>query len=399
MASSNAESPKASRQPTRSPVQPQRLLRLLHRMIDIYSPSGKEQELLGFLHGFLKKHNITAQRQPLEDGRYNLAIAPDGTEIELALIGHVDTVNAYDLEDMGFTQEKDQIFGLGAADMKSGCAALIEAYLCLTEAQRRTLPVALILVVGEEENGDGAMRLLEDYHFPWALIAEPTQMAPCLAHYGYIESHFTTRGERRHASLAKGRVNPVESMLKGLLALTRHMDTQRPEAVYNIRNLLTSPSGFAVPEWCEAWMDLHLPPHTPTGMMCAEIEETITATLNEIAENQIEVRFYTIQDGYDLPQKGLMIETLRDLFARRGLSWQPAAFQSHSDANLLWANGIKPILLGPGSLAKAHVPDESIRWEEIVSAAELYYDLINEMFMAKTGTQTRPEPHPRDPGR
>ena len=127
MASSNAETPKASRQPTRSPVQPQRLLRLLHRMIDIYSPSGKEQELLGYLQGFLKKHNITAQRQPLEDGRYNLVIAPEDTEIELALIGHVDTVSAYDLEDMGFTREKDQIFGLGAADMKGGCAALIDA--------------------------------------------------------------------------------------------------------------------------------------------------------------------------------------------------------------------------------------------------------------------------------
>jgi acetylornithine deacetylase len=60
--------------------------------------------------------------------------------------------------------------------------------------------------------------------------------------------------------------------------------------------------------------------------------------------------------------------------------WPPAAFPSHSDANLLWAHGIKPILLGPGSLAKAHVPDESIGEEEILTAAEVYYQLMFTLF-------------------
>ena len=366
--------------PPQISVQPQRALKLLQRMIDIYSPSGKEEDLLMYLAGFFKKHQVPVKRQMLEEGRYNLIAAPQEDDIQLALIGHVDTVSAYDLEEMAFSRENDEISGLGAADMKGGCAALIESYLSLRESGGGGLPVALILVVGEEEKGDGAARLMEEYHFPWALIAEPTRLVPCLAHYGYIEMQLTARGKRRHASLAKGRINPVESMLRTLLALTHYMDARRPEAVYNIRDLLTSQSGFAVPEWCQAWLDLHLPPHSPTGSMCAEVEEIVAASRGEKHPSPTEVRFHTIQDGYDLPQKGSLVEALQKVYAGREMPWQPSAFPSHSDANLLWAHGIKPILLGPGSLSKAHVPDESVGAGEVVAAAEIYLQTVRQMF-------------------
>jgi acetylornithine deacetylase len=366
--------------PFPDPIQPRRLFELFHRMIDIYSPSGKEEELLNYLYGYFKKRRLPVQRQMLEDNRYNLIIAHPGVEIELALIGHIDTVSAYDLEESGFSQEGNELYGLGAADMKGGCTAIIEAWLCMWESGFQNWPAALILVVGEEERGDGTARLMEEYHFPWAIIAEPTQLVPCLSHYGYIEMQLTTRGKRRHASLAKGRTNPVEGMLKALLVLTQHMDTRRPEAVYNIRDLLTSQSGFAVPEWCQCWLDLHLPPHTPTGALCTELEEIVAAAPAGKARHPVEVRFHTIQDGYDLPLKGPIVDALQNVYAQRNLSWKPAAFPSHSDANLLWSHGIKSILLGPGSLAKAHSPDESVEFQEVVTAAEIYYQALRQIF-------------------
>jgi acetylornithine deacetylase len=366
--------------PASPPVQPRRLLQLLHRMIDIYSPSGKEEALLDYFNSLFREYRLPVYHQTLEDNRYNVIVAPPGMDIELALIGHIDTVGAHDLEDSGFSQEDGRLYGLGAADMKGGCAAIIEAWLCMWESGFRHYPAALILVVGEEERGDGAARLMEEYHFPWAIIAEPTQLAPCLAHYGYIEMQLTTRGKRRHASLAKRRANPVEKMLKTLLALTHHLDTRRPEAVFNIRDLLTSQSGFAVPEWCQCWLDLHLPPHTPTGTICAELEEIVAVSPASKERHPAESRFHTIQDGYDLPPKGALVEALQKVYAQRALTWEPTAFPSHSDANLFWSHGIKPILLGPGSLTQAHTPDESIEFHEVVAAAEIYYQTLLTMF-------------------
>lgn len=43
-------------------------------------------------------------------------------------------------------------------------------------------------------------------------------------------------------------------------------------------------------------------------------------------------------------------------------------------------DGIKTILIGPGSLPESHIANESLRWEEVVLTGELYYELILAMF-------------------
>jgi len=357
-------------------INPQRLRRLLRRLIDIYSPTGKEEELLSYLHGYLKRSGLPVIRQAVDDSRYNLIVMPSATDIHLALVGHVDTVVAYDLEHYGFEDHDDVVIGLGAADMKSGCAAMVEAYLSLWEAGAQQLPVALALLVGEEEEGDGAERLVEEFHFPWAIIAEPTNLHPCLSCYGYLEIQLNAQGKRVHASLSSRDHNPIESMLHLLLQISHYMTNERPEGTYNIRDLLSTQAGFAVPDWCEAWLDVHLPPNAPIGDISLELEEIVDRIRKENTQVKATLRLSTIEAGYELPEKGFVVEALRALYSRHALSWKPRPFPSHSDANQLWAAGVKPILLGPGQLEKAHAPEESVSFQQVTLAAVLYRDLL-----------------------
>lgn len=360
----------------RCQIQPQRLRRLLRRLINIYSPSGKEEDILSYLHGYMKRHRLPVIRQAVDDSRYNLVVMPPEGDVHVALIGHLDTVVAYDLDHYGCQEKDDLVIGLGAADMKGGCAAMVEAYLSVWESGLCRLPVALALVVGEEEEGDGAKRLVEEFYFPWAVVAEPTDLCPCLSHYGYIEIQICTRGRRLHASLANQSRNPVENMLQLLMQVSRYMVNSRPEGVYNIRDLLSSHVGFAVPDWCEAWLDVHLPPHAPIGNVSLELEEIVDRARRENPEYDATIRFATVHDGYVLPEKGLLVKALQSLYDMRALPWEPQVFPSHSDANRLWTSGVKPVLLGPGRLQMAHAPDESVSFRQVRSAAELYRDLI-----------------------
>ncbi|MEI6826422.1 MAG: M20/M25/M40 family metallo-hydrolase [Desulfuromonadales bacterium] len=52
--------------------------------------------------------------------------------------------------------------------------------------------------------------------------------------------------------------------------------------------------------------------------------------------------------------------------------YQLKAFRSHSDGNLFFAAGVKPLILGPGSLETAHTPDERVNFDEVMSAARIY---------------------------
>ncbi|MBU0480759.1 MAG: M20/M25/M40 family metallo-hydrolase [Proteobacteria bacterium] len=354
----------------------QRLEKLLQRMVDIYSPSGKEGDLLDFLKGYLKRRNLPVVIQEVDEDRYNIILAPTDEDLQLAFIGHIDTVSAPDLDNYGYTIQGDRIKGLGAADMKGGCAAMIEAFITFREAGNTKAPVAICLVVGEEESGDGAEKLMKSYHFPWAIIAEPTDLVPCLQSYGYVEILLSARGTRQHASLAKRRHNATEVMLQTLLRLTQHLETSYPLITYNIRDLFSSQSGFAVPERCEACLDLHLPPGMEAGEILLDMEEIALSKKDIRTGIEMGFRTATIAAGYQFPEKGVVVDSLKNVFKTHNLPWSTDAFRSHSDANQIWTSGVKPIILGPGQLEQAHAHDESVSFQQIVEAAEIYLSLM-----------------------
>jgi len=353
-----------------------RLKDLFKRMVDIYSPSGKEKEITAFVYNYLKRYALPARRQKVDMDRENVIVFPGG-QISLLFMGHLDTITAPDIEEFRFHESyPDLIRGLGTADMKGGCAAMIEAYITLWENGYIDLPIALALVVGEEENGDGSEKLLEEWHAPEAVVGEPTGLNPCFSHYGYIEVQLTTQGTQKHASLARTEDSAVESMLHLLLALVDHLRVKRSDVVYNIRDLSSSQPGFVVPESCQAWVDLHLPPKSPVGEIAVELEEVVEQIQEQRPETDSEIKTTTLHSGYELPLRGELYENLMSIYNNMDLPLEFHAFPSHSDANFLFQEGIRPVILGPGDLEKAHGSEESINFNQVIRASQIYCELM-----------------------
>ena len=358
-----------------SKVQPKRLKSLLRDLVDIYSPTGKEEEALEYVEAYLKKHGLEVTRQEVDENRYNLIVPPARTGKDtLYFVGHLDTVNAYDLEDYGFHQKGDTIMGLGTADMKAGCAAMLEAFTVLTNRTSNCLPVGLAFVVGEEEDSSGAKALIKELDFNWAVIGEPTNLLPCLGHYSYMEVLLRTEGKTAHSSLPELGQNAIEAMLRLLLRLTEYAVSKHQELVYNIRQLQSFPHGFVVPDVCEAWLDLHLPPSSNTTAFEREIEELVKTATNDMPDLTAKLKFEETYSGYRIPQDRMPVKKLRETYQRMSLPWETQDFRSHSDGNVLRAAGVSPIILGPGRLEAAHAPEESVSFDQVAQAAQLYLD-------------------------
>lgn len=357
-------------------INPVRLRKTFLDLLDIYSPSGKEEDIQIYLEEVLSRAGFRVERQEVAEDRYNLRVTMGPEEPRLYLVGHVDTVPAWDLDSFGPQEEDGVIFGLGSADMKGGCAAMVETWLALAEAlepaQRPS--VGLLLVVGEEENGDGSAVFLESFRPAWVVIGEPTCLAAGFAHYGYLEAGFVTRGLRSHSSLPELGHNAVESMLRVLLMLGGDplFDRARTEIVYSIREMRSARAGFVVPDRCDAWIDLHLPPyHNPT-ILQEEIRRIVAVAELTIPGLDLDVSFDFASAGYNLGTDNSPARILRDVYPKLALPLQVEPFRSHSDGNLFFAAGVKPLILGPGSLETAHTPDERVIFEEVLSAARIY---------------------------
>ncbi|MBE0480755.1 MAG: M20/M25/M40 family metallo-hydrolase [Dehalococcoidia bacterium] len=357
-------------------VQAERLKKLFKELVDIYSPSGKEEEILEFAYEHLKAQGVNVSKQEVDENRCNLIVLPEKTdEVDLCFVGHLDTVTAYDLEDFGFSEENNTAYGLGCTDMKAGCAAMMEAFTVLAERKEPSPAVGLALVVGEEEDSDGAKTLMREYSFPWAVVGEPTNLVPCLGHFGYLEVLLRTRGKRAHSSMPELGQNAIENMLKLLLKVTEYTTTLPHGLVYSIRQLWGPPGEFVVPDTCEAWLDLHLPPDSRIDVLKTELEHLVEEAGASIKSLDAYIRFEETYSGYRISEERTLVRKLKKVYELMSLPWEPRDFRSHSDGNVLWASGVDPIILGPGRLEEAHTPDESMSYSQLVQAAQLYLSL------------------------
>jgi acetylornithine deacetylase len=359
----------------RAGISAERTANLLERMVAIYSPSGKEVEITRFLSHELQRRGLPVHRQSVDVERQNLLVLPEG-ELSLLFVGHVDTVHAADFEDITAVSRDGELRGLGAADMKGGCAAMIEAVAALYRQKGRHCGVGLALVVGEEENGDGAEALIERVRPPHAIIGEPTALLPCLDHFGYLEVSAEVKGARRHASLADARFHPVESLLELTMALAQYLQSHHPPVTYNFRDLRSSQAGFAVPDWATVCIDIHLPPDmgSPSDL-AGRIEGLFSSVSARYESLEARIRFPTLVEGYAVDEADPFVALLRAAFKAERRPFSTDTFVSHSDGNLLKKAGIIPVILGPGSLSKAHAPNESVRIDEVIAAARLYLEI------------------------
>src|SRR3989442_9192835 len=92
---------------------------LLLSMLNLYSPSGNEDQIAGFLDSELQRNGLQTRR----DAAGNV-IGEIGTgRPRILLCGHMDTVPGM----LPLKVEDDRVYGRGAVDAKSSLASMIVA--------------------------------------------------------------------------------------------------------------------------------------------------------------------------------------------------------------------------------------------------------------------------------
>jgi len=142
-------------------ISPERLLHWLSETVDTYGPTWAEGPALLVFEDMLNALELPYRKQAVDEERYNLIVEVGPQPPSLMWVGHVDTVGLYDEEHRGVRVEGDLLYGLGSADMKSGCVAAVEALAAVVRSGIELKQgLRLALVVGEEEYGDGSEKLL-----------------------------------------------------------------------------------------------------------------------------------------------------------------------------------------------------------------------------------------------
>lgn len=153
---------------------------------------------------------LLVKRQKVSKNRFNIIAEDVEKRKDLVFISHMDTVlPSGNKEKMLKPEMKNgMIYGLGAADMKGGIAALLAAIIKVGP----TRGCAYIFDCDEEYYFLGIQKVIKEYRYKPKLVIfpEPTDLQMVNGCRGIVELSFDIIGKTAHAGVPENGVNAIE---------------------------------------------------------------------------------------------------------------------------------------------------------------------------------------------
>jgi acetylornithine deacetylase len=375
-------------------------LDILSRLVAFDTTSAKSNlSLIAWIGDYLQGLGFRIEQVPNEDGtKANLiaSIGPDGSPGYI-LSGHTDTVpvddQVWSSDPFRLRRHDGRLYGRGTTDMKGFLA------VCLAKAQvmsaiRLSRPLHLAFSYDEEVGCVGVRRMLgrltaPGRSFAGCFVGEPTGMDVVIGHKGKSNTRVAVTGLGGHSSLAPCSVNAVEyaaafagavQALGRRLKSTGRRDDQFdiPHSTAHVGVLRGGTALNVVPAVAELLFELRTVPGDDAaallselcGFACRELEPAMQAVH---AEAGFRFDTYAQSPALDNAADAGIVSLTKALAGRN--DHRKVAFMT--EAGLFQGEaGIPTVVIGPGSIAQAHIADEWIAERELVQCEGFVDNLI-----------------------
>lgn len=360
--------------------------------INTENPPGQEREAAECVAGWLSAAGFDLSFSEYAPGRTNvIAVLKNGAGPCFAFNTHLDTVPAgsgWSQDAFTLTERDGRLYGRGACDAKGPLVAMVEALrLLAADRQRWSGTLMGVFTADEEVASEGAKFYVKDTPpaIDFAVIGEPTSNATFSAHKGSLRPRVKVKGVTAHSGTPELGVNAIyqSAKLLGLIEEAHHQQVRcRCHALVGNASLTVTRihGGHAdnvVPDSCELLLDRRMVPGENEVQVKAEIQHLLaSAYASSGVEAEIIGWQATTGGATETDSSEAIVQHSLTACRRHG---QPEAgpfgFQGGCDLVHFRALGAKGVVIGPGSLAVAHKPDEFVPVDEFIAAAAIYLDV------------------------
>jgi acetylornithine deacetylase len=324
-----------------------------------------------------------------------VGIVGDGAMPALILAGHTDVVPPGDLgrwtrHPWRLEIEGNRLYGRGVSDMKGGLAAVLGAVRALRSARvRLRRPLAIHLVIGEEDGGLGAFATLRRGHGgDTCVIAEPTDACVVPANAGSLTFRLEVPGRAAHGSSRLDGHSAVEAFVP-LLSALRELEARRNRDVHPLLAHLDLPYAISIGvvrsgDWASTVPELLVAEgrygvrlDEPLNVARSEFEAAVARACERdpwLATHPATVSWPggAFASGRLAEGHRFHDDVCEAIAATQGGRPAVRGAPYGSDLRLYTAAGIPTVQAGPGSIASAHAADESATLTEITAFARSY---------------------------
>jgi acetylornithine deacetylase len=300
------------------------------------------------------------------------------TEIQLALVGHTDTV-PYDPkwnEALQLTEQDGKLFGRGSCDTKAFIAAALTAIESIDLAQLKK-PLALVFTADEEIGCLGARRLANAKPFTarYAMVGEPTSLQPMRAGKGYCLAEVTVRGREAHSAYPQigasaiiraarliGRIERIAEQLQS----NQHEDFDPPYTTINVGVIKGGSAKNVVPGECRFTLEWRTIPGQKSDVVLNALRQEVADLGNADPDFECEIDAARADDSFETNADS---ELVRFLEQASGKSASTVAFGTEAPSMI--ALGAAAVVFGPGNIREAHRTGEFVPTTELGQCVEI----------------------------
>lgn len=387
------------------PVDSVRMKRDLATLVAINTenPPGQEREAAECVAGWLREAGFDLSFSEYAAGRTNvIAVLHNGAGPCFAFNTHLDTVPAgsgWRSDPFTLTEREGRLYGRGACDAKGPLVAMVEALRLLAASRHRWSGTLMgVFTADEEVASEGAKFYVRQAPpaIDFAVIGEPTGNATFSAHKGSLRPRVRVKGVTAHSGTPELGINAIyqSARLLGLIEQSHQQQVRcRCHALVGNASLTVTRihGGHAdnvVPDSCELLLDRRMVPGEDEQAVKAELQQLLDhAKATAGVEAEIIAWQATTGGATETDSNEAIVQHSLAACRRHGQAEPgPFGFQGGCDLVHFRSLGAKGVVIGPGSLAVAHKPDEFVPVEEFIAAAAIYLDVALAMLPQKSAT-------------
>jgi acetylornithine deacetylase/succinyl-diaminopimelate desuccinylase len=365
------------------------------------NPPGREVEAARFLADRLAVAGFDIALSEFMTGRVNVVARLDnGPGPVFAFNSHIDTVPAGDgwtSDPFRLVERGGRLVGRGSCDAKGPIAAMVEA-LRLLAADRASWSGTLlgVFVADEETESRGAKSFATGRpRIDQVVIGEPTSNTTYTAHKGSLRPVVRVHGVTAHSGTPHLGENAIYKAGRLLGLIAEHHETHvckrcHPlvgSASLTVTRISAGIADNVVPDRCDLLLDRRMVPGEDEEAVKRELYGLLDTAWAEFGVRAEIVAFQPTTGG---PTETALSEPIvaACMEAATGNGYPhdaPQGFQGGCDLVHFRSLGAVGTVLGPGSLAVAHKPDEFVPVEEFVASARIYGDVALRMLRSAAG--------------
>ena len=308
------------------------------------------------------------------------------TNIELALVGHTDTV-PYDpnwSDALNLTERDGKLYGRGSCDTKGFIAAALSAVESI-DFKTLTKPLALIFTADEEIGLRGAKQLaqLKPFNVRYSIVGEPTSLQPIRAGKGYSLAEVIVKGREAHSAYpglgasavfrAARLINHLEKIAEQLKA-DQHRAFDPAFTTLNVGVIHGSSAKNVLAGECRFTLEWRPIPTQPSDHVLHLFNAAIEEEQRRDPDFACEVDASRADSGFETAPDSRLIKLLEKATGR-----ESGTVAFGTEGAQMRALGSEPVVIGPGDIREAHRTGEFVPVRELTACTEILQQAVREL--------------------